>query len=401
MIIPWKEGMGQWDLPFDDYDVYLGGPGGSADAEVFRQFRDVRAFGQDIHLTLTIDLNVPAKTLRYIARELRPYGRIFFRINHECNGTWFQHNKRFSYKQVSNFFIKFHNIVKEEAPLVNTVFCLNGSDDPQLMKLGEKELAGAVRSADVLAIDRYMSLHFRWPNKFTGDPASYFDLDLMHWWNVMKANYHQLCEIRGNDSFPFTIPEINADADVNGHFGQARRITDVYKLIKNEGKKWINAVTMYQFRDRGGLGLELEDTLTHEFVKRLPVCAAYRKAVSDSVYTPLIKSRGVVTVNKFPLYLKWFNSEDAEGVLLCGTRPKLSSRMSLLLPKGNFIVECNGMWFCSQGGTLDLRSAVDAGTLFKVTVFAPPENGMNSLGPDSSYLPYYETALHALPEIKF
>ncbi|NLD98418.1 MAG: hypothetical protein GX640_00960 [Fibrobacter sp.] len=398
-IVRWKKGMGQWDLPFDDYEVYLGGPGGSDDAEAFRQFNDIRMFGQDIHFTLTIDLNVPSDTLQHIARDLRPYGRVFFRINHECNGNWFQHNKRYSYKQVSDFFVKFHYILKETAPFVKTVLCLNGYDNPEDLHVGEHELAEAVRTADVLAIDRYISLHYKWPNEFTGDLDSYFDLDLKHWWKVMKENYNLLCDIRKNDTFSFSLPELNADSDVNGFSGQARRIADAYDLIKTDGKKWINAVTMYQFRDRGGLGLELEDPKTFKFIKRLPSCSAYKKAVADKHFQPVIKTGAAINARKLSLSLKWFNSEDAEGICLAGLRPLDSTGIHLLLPKGNYLINCNGSWLHSRGGKVDLKRMVDSGAQFKVNVFAPPAEGINSRGADGQFLPYYEKVFDTLPQI--
>lgn len=398
-IMKWKDGMGQWDLPFDDYDVYLGGPGGSVDAEAFRQFRDVRRFGQDIHFTLTIDLKVPSKTLRHIARDLRPYGRVFFRINHECNGDWFQHNRRNSYKQVSNFFVKFHHIIKEETPLAQTVLCVNGFDEEERMHLGEKDLAGAVCTADILAVDRYLSLHYRWPNAFRGDPLAYYDLKLENWWKTMLLNYRQLCEVRGDDSFPFSLPELNADSDVNGYAGQARKISEMYKMISQKGKEWISSVTMYQFRDRGGLGLELEDQRTHEFLKRLPACNAYKKAVTEPCYMPSIKKGGVIDETRFPITLKWYNSEDAEGLSIRGIRPKGSNRLSIVLEKGNYLIECNGKWFHTEGGSLDLKKTVLQGEAYSINIFAPPKDGVNSIAPDGSYLPYYQTAIYEIPRI--
>lgn len=399
-IMKWKPGMKQWDLPFEDYEVYPGGPDGSRDAEVFRQFRDVRIFGQDIHLTLTIDLRVPDEDLKQIARELRAYGRVFFRINHECNGDWFQFNRRNTYKQVSDFFIRFHHILKEEAPLVKTVFCINGFDQQERMHLGEEELAGAVRVADVLAIDRYLSLHFGWPDTFRDDPTVYFDLKLDQWWETMKAHYRQLCEIRGDDSFPFTLPELNADSDVNGFYGQARRISELYDLVRTEGKGWISAVTMYQFRDRGGLGLELEDRDTFQFVKRVPSCAAYRKAVSNPAFLPLIKTAEIINEEQFPLHLKWYSSEEADGISLCGLRPENSVRMILKMKKGNYLIECKGRWFHTES-TVDLKTTVLPGESFCLNIFTPPETGENSIGADGSYLPYYQNSISQMPLLLF
>ncbi|NLG16407.1 MAG: hypothetical protein GX556_03635 [Fibrobacter sp.] len=400
-LIKWKEGMGQWDLPYDDYSVFLGGPGGSQDAEAFMQFRDVRRYGQDVHFTLTIDPAVPVKTMRVIARDLRPYGRVFFRINHECNGNWFQHNKRFSFKHVSNFFCRFHNILKEEAPLVRTVFCVNGWDSVEQMHLGPDELGGAIKVADILALDLYISLHFRWPNKFRSDPTVYNNASVKEWWKKIQFNYREICKARGTDKFPFTLPEINADSDVNGFYGQASRIRDVYGLIREEQPDWLHALTMYQFRDRGGLGLELEDHKTHQFIKRLPSCAAYRKAVSDPFYNPGITQKISLFPEKSPLKLRWYSSEKADGIRISGKRPARSVHSILNLENGNYIVDVNGNWIHSAGGAVDLRNHIQPDSPFTINIFAPPAEGINSIGPDGTYLPYFETILEKMPQMVF
>lgn len=108
-----------------------------------------------MHFTLTVDCTITKAAMKTIARSLIPFGRVFFRINHECNGSWFQHNKRFSYGQVGAFFCRFHDVVKEEAPSVQTVLCINGVDVGDDMRLGPRELGPAVAHADVIGIDRY------------------------------------------------------------------------------------------------------------------------------------------------------------------------------------------------------------------------------------------------------
>ena len=80
----------QWDYPYDDYFPF------NADGQPWEQMRDIRRHGQDAALTLTLDCSLSDDELREIARMLRPYGRMTIRINHECGGTWFTHNKRFT-----------------------------------------------------------------------------------------------------------------------------------------------------------------------------------------------------------------------------------------------------------------------------------------------------------------
>ncbi len=288
-LVKWKKGMDLWDLPYDDYIPFTGIVDKDQHAESIKQFRDIRRFGQDIHFTLTIDPKTPKKTLRKIAEGLKPYGRVFFRINHECNGFWFQHNKRYSYKTVSDFFIEFHNIIKEKAPLVKTVFCLNGTLEKEELHLGNDELAGAVRVADIIGLDRYLSLNYGWPSPWKKNSTQYFNDNVDEWWSILKFCYKSIRDVRKHD-FPMTLPETNADAEVNGPYGQAKRIQQMYEMIRNEKEMHIGAVTLYQFRDRGGLGLEKENPKTKKIAGTCPSISAYRKATSDPFYNPVIKT---------------------------------------------------------------------------------------------------------------
>ena len=96
----------QWDYPYDDYFPYKGGIGGTTDGEPFTFMKDIRKHGQDVTLTLTIDCSLDDEYLRQIAREIKPYGRMKIRINHECQGNWFTHNQRYSYEEIGKFFVK-------------------------------------------------------------------------------------------------------------------------------------------------------------------------------------------------------------------------------------------------------------------------------------------------------
>ena len=146
----------QWDYPYDDYFPF------NADGQPWEQMRDIRRHGQDAALTLTLDCSLSDDELREVARMLRPYGRMTIRINHECSGTWFTHNKRFTYEQVGKFFAHFSDIIHQEAPNVRTVFCAGFAQaDGKLEK--EDEFAVAYRAADVWSADCYLALHYGWP----------------------------------------------------------------------------------------------------------------------------------------------------------------------------------------------------------------------------------------------
>ena len=118
-----------WGYPYDDYFPYLGGIGGSTGGEPFSCMRDIRRHGQDVTLTLTIDPAVTDEMLAAIGRDLRPFGRLFLRINHEATGNWFAFNKRASYQEVADFYCRSCRIIKAEAPNVQTVLCIGGVED--------------------------------------------------------------------------------------------------------------------------------------------------------------------------------------------------------------------------------------------------------------------------------
>ena len=78
-----------WDYPYDDYFTYKGGLEGNTEGEPFTCMRDVRRHGQEVTLTLTVDPHVSDEQLIAIANDLRPFGRLLLRINHEATGNWF------------------------------------------------------------------------------------------------------------------------------------------------------------------------------------------------------------------------------------------------------------------------------------------------------------------------
>ena len=154
----------QWDYPYDDYFTYKGGLGGTLDDEPFTCMRDVRRHGQDVTLTLTIDPHVSDEQLAAIGDDLRTFGRVFLRINHEATGNWFSFNKRATYQEVADFYCRASRIIKEHAPNVQTILCIGGVENPETGEIEkEKEFSQAVRETDIWSVDKYMSLHWGWP----------------------------------------------------------------------------------------------------------------------------------------------------------------------------------------------------------------------------------------------
>ena len=78
-----------WDYAYDNYFPYRGGLEGNREGEPFTCMKDVRRHGQDVILTLTCDTKVSDEQIAAIAEDLKPYGRMMLRLNHECTGDWF------------------------------------------------------------------------------------------------------------------------------------------------------------------------------------------------------------------------------------------------------------------------------------------------------------------------
>ena len=153
-----------WDYPYDDYFPYTGGIGGDRNSAVFQPMRDIRRHGQDVILTLTMDPHISDEHIAAIGDDLKSFGRLFLRINHECTGNWFSFNKRATYQEVADFYCRACRITKEKAPNVLTVLCAGAVDDLEKGEVHmEKEFTQAIRETDIWSVDKYLALHWGWP----------------------------------------------------------------------------------------------------------------------------------------------------------------------------------------------------------------------------------------------
>ena len=112
--------------------------------------REIRQHGQDVSLTLTIDPHVSDEHLAAIGEDLKSFGRVFLRINHEATGNWFSFNKRCTYQEVADFFVRASRIIKEHAPNVQTIICIGGIEDLSKEEMEkEAEFAQTIPAADI------------------------------------------------------------------------------------------------------------------------------------------------------------------------------------------------------------------------------------------------------------
>ena len=396
----------QWDYPYDDYFPYLGGLNGNTEGEPFTFMRDVRRHGQDVCLTLTIDPNVSDEHLIAIAKDLRPFGRVMMRINHEATGNWFSFTKRTSYQGVADFYVRFHKIIKEYAPNVSTVLCAGTYDEKTGKIEMEEEFKEAFLATDYWSIDKYISLHWGWPFDIAergGNSHSRAYPDDV--FESARKTFDRLKEVNGGAGKPMVMSELNADGDVVGPYDQAEIITEFCNLVKNEKADWLNGFTLYQFRDRGRLGLEIEDPNNPDVGIPQPEMAAYKEIIHDEYFYPTITEEAEV---QFPVKMRWGGFEDSDGIEIplhfdCNpTFCEITFEEEL-----NLMMEINGKWFYKspKAKTIDFMSAFYEKPLkgecdLTLKIFAPPASGENDPSQGEDWDINYYSEITKMPNIR-
>ena len=396
----------QWDYPYDDYFPYLGGLGGNTDGEPFTFMRDIRRHGQDVTLTLTIDPHVSDEHLAAIGDDLRTFGRLFLRINHEATGTWFSFNKRASYQEVADFYCRAVRIIKEHAPNVQTVLCIGGVEHPENgMEIEmEKEFSQAVRDTDIWSVDKYMALHWGWPYDVAEPGGTSFGRSgVREVYDLTKMSFERFRHICGGITKPMVMSEFNADGDVTGAYEQAEMVKLFCDILREEKAEWFTGFTFYQFRDRGRLGLEIQDPNNAEVGIEQPVMKVYRDIINDEWFRPEMKIQESI---ELPVKLRWGSSEDAEGISIPVHFDAPPHFCELVFSdETNLMIEINGRWFYRSPSvkTIDLMPAfydktkVPADTA--INIFAPPASGENDLSAEDGLFNSY-TVIEKLPEIR-
>lgn len=396
----------QWDYPYDDYFTYKGGLGGTLDDEPFTCMRDVRRHGQDVTLTLTIDPHVSDEQLAAIGDDLRTFGRVFLRINHEATGNWFSFNKRATYQEVADFYCRASRIIKEHAPNVQTILCIGGVENPETGEIEkEKEFSQAVRETDIWSVDKYMSLHWGWPYDVAEPGGTSHNRNAVKdVYRDTKLSYERFKHINGGVEKPMVMSEFNADGDVTGVYEQAEMVKLFCDFIKEDNAEWFSGFTFYQFRDRGRLGLEIEDPNNQNVGVEQPVMKTYKEIIHDDWFKP---SMTIGEEIKLPVTLRWGNSEDAEGIAVPVHFDGDPCLCELVFEDdSNLMIEVNGTWFYKspKAKTIDLISAfyekpLEGETDLTIKIFAPPASGENDLSaPDGAFNSYY--TLEKMPKIR-
>ncbi len=397
-----------WAYPYDDYFPYEGGLQGNKDAAVFDQIRDIRRHGQDLVFTLTADPNLTDDHLIAIAKDMRPFGRVMMRINHEATGTWFSFNKRCTYQQVADFFVRFTKIIHEYAPNVKTILCIGGIENLKEDKIIMEDIfAEAVRTTDIFSVDKYMALHWGYPFDIAekgGNSHSYSGAKFVY--DTTEASYKRFVEICDGQSKPMVMSEFNADGDVTGPYDQCKVIKRFCDMLVENDATWFSGFTFYQFRDRGRLGLEWQDPNNADVGVELPALKEYKEIIHSDWFLPEMKPGEEVSL---PATLRWGGAEDAEGLAVpvhLEGDPHFCELFFDEDDNSNLMIEFNGRWFYKspEAKFIDLMPAFFEARLngekdLTMKFFAPPASGENDLSIEDGDINSY-TEITKLPKLR-
>ena len=156
-------------------------------------------------------------------------------------------------------------------------------------------------------------------------------------------------------------------------------------------------------RDRGRLGLEIEDPNYQDCGIEQPVMKTYKEIIHDEWFMPEIKQEEEI---KLPVKLRWGGSEDAEGIAIPIHFEKiLFLRSNVRRRQQSYAGNKRKMVYKSpKAKTVDLMSAFFEKPLndkcdLTLKIFAPPANGLNDLSEEDGLFNSY-TTLEKLPDIR-
>lgn len=397
-----------WSYPYDDYFPYGGGIGGNPDAEVFQRMRDIRRHGQDVCLTVTMDPFLSDEHITAVARDLRTYGRVTVRINHEATGSWFSFNKRATYEQVAAFFVRCAEIFHREAPNCKIVLCLDGCKSLNEEKMVMEDIfTEAARAADIVSVDRYLALHWGYPADVCEDNRSAQRTPVGEIYSLCKKSADRYAVMNRGVRKPMVLSELNADGDVTGPYEQAEMYEEFCRMLREDKDDWLSGITMYQFRDDGRLGLEITDPNNPNVGIEQPLLKTYRKLIHEEPFLPAMT---VGEAAEGPFVLRYGGAEDADGITVAVELEKKPVFFELYfdgeLADANLMICCGGEWFYKKPGVsvIDMNSAFfdrefEGGRIF-LSFFAPPASGENDPTQGEGWQTDYYFTLKTLPRLR-
>lgn len=101
------------------------------------------------------------------------------------------------------------------------------------------------------------------------------------------------------------LSEFNADGDVTGAYDQADMLKEFCEMLKADKEKWLSGFTLYQMRDRGRLGLEIEDPNNANVGIEQPILNTYREIIHEDFFSPSMDEGSEITLPGYTS-LGWF-----------------------------------------------------------------------------------------------
>lgn len=275
----------------------------------------------------------------------------------------------------------------------------------------EKEdiFAEATKAADIVSVDRYMALHWGWPYDVAEEGGDSFSRSKVEdIYQLAKKSYERYTAINGGVKRPMVLSEFNSDGDVTGPYDQADMLRRFCDLLKEDQERWLSGFTLYQFRDRGRLGLEIEDPNNAEVGIEQPLMETYREIIHEDFFSPAMEEGAEMSL---PARMRWGGSEDADGVAaelhFDGNPVFCEANFGEDTVDMNLMMELNGHWFYKAPGVkcIDMMSAFFKKPLsgeadMTLKIFAPPASGENDPAQGDDWQINYYTELKSMPQIR-
>ena len=197
-------------------------------------------------------------------------------------------------------------------------------------------------------------------------------------WRQITGIHRRFVQLTGEDK-GLEIGEFNTDGNVGGEIFQSKLTEAFYRRVLKQKPEFLKGITLYQFRDRGRLGLEREDPNHPGNGLSTPFLSVYKELIQEPYFQP--KETWTQTKG---FGMEWRSSDDSDGL---GWKIPLKSRpvfLEVLFEKGsNLVIKAGKKWCYKRPGVewVDVTmAAVEWGVSkpFPVVVFAPPADGMNS-----------------------
>ena len=208
-----------------------------------------------------------------------------------------------------------------------------------------------------------------------------------------------------NEYKPYVISEFNTDGDVTGPLKQGESILKFAEKLKEEDASWFNAFSMYQFRDRGRLGLEIEDPNNSSVGIEQPIMKLYKQILNDPYFMPEMEVGDLV---ELPAKVRWGCAEDAEGLVFSIPLERMPEFCEITFEEPlNIMMEINGKWFykAPETKTVDLMPAffdkpVKENANVTLKMFFPPATGENEPAQGEDWAENYYCTIRKMPKLR-